>query len=147
MNKKVISLTIICLLLAIVNGYIFNYINNKYFHLASNENGLDDYPKIGKIIIIIIIAPIIETVLCQVLPFSILSALKVVNKLLLILIPSLIFASMHHYHWLYMLMTFFGGLILNYYYYCVVQIHSEYAFALTAILHATYNLYGFLFIV
>lgn len=149
MKKQILVLTIVCFLLNIANGYLFNYINDNYFHLSDDENPLFELPKIMQLILGIIIAPIIETVLCQVLPFAALNALKVVNKKIFILIPSVLFALMHTYHWLYVAMAFFIGLVLNYYYY-KIQTYSEYAeysFALTALLHALHNLYGFLFII
>ena len=143
--KKIISLTIACLFLEIVIFYFLNFLNTNFFHFkSSNYNGY----KLSQnelFLIVVIIAPIIETYIAQ---FALMKFLKIyiTNQIYLLIIASTFFGIMHNYNWLYMLVTFFLGLILNYYYLEVQKI-SKYSFFLTALLHSLYNLYGFLFVV
>jgi hypothetical protein len=135
-----------CLTLAILNGYFFDFINNKFFHFTSDENGLSGFSTTSKFIIVVLITPLIETLIFQFIPIEFLKRTKWSKPLFLILVPSLIFSMMHYYHFIYVIMTFVGGIILNYYYLEMQKI-SKYPFLLTALLHSLYNLYGFLFVV
>ena len=144
--KKITLLTAVCLALAILNGYFFNFINDKFFHFTSDENGLAHLPIEAKLAIIVFLAPIIETVIFQFIPIEILKNTKLRNPVFLILIPSLIFAGAHWYHFIYIIMAFVGGIILNYYYVETQKI-SKYSFLLVVLLHSLYNLYGFIFVV
>jgi CAAX amino terminal protease family. len=98
-----------------------------------------------KAVLGLIIAPIIETILYQYLPNHFLIKIRILNKYLLIIIPSLLFGLSHSYHFLYMLMTFFGGVVLNYYY-IEMKKRTSYSLWATALIHSLYNLYGLLFI-
>jgi hypothetical protein len=55
------------------------------------------------------------------------------------------FSQVHWYNWLYVIMTFFGGLILNSFYVKINNNSPKYSYAFTALFHALFNLYGFLF--
>ena len=147
--QRIGILTLVSLAIAIINGYFFNYINNKYFHFSSSGNNLNDFSFTSQFIIIILFAPLIETALLQFIPNEILKYLKIYQPFLLVLIPSLLFSMLHYYNWIYVVMTFGGGLILNYYYIKAQNITKNifYSFLLTALLHSLYNLYGFLFVV
>lgn len=143
-QKKILTF-IFCLLAAITNGYIFNFINNKYFHYSSNQNGLSEFSATTKFLIIVIIAPIVETAIFNLLPNKLLKHFRLNNNLLLIIIPSIVFSLFHLYNTIYFLMALIGGLITNWYF---LNSHkrAEIAFWLVALLHATYNLYGYLFV-
>lgn len=141
---KIIRLFLICLLIMIINGYFFNYLNDNYFHYVQDVS-IEDLPRFAQFFLAIIIGPLIETALVQVIPNKILRSLKISNLVILILIPSILFAAAHTYHNLYVAMTFFSGMVLNYFY-IESQKMSKYPFLLTALLHALYNLYGFLFV-
>ncbi len=145
MYKKNILVFLSCLVATIVNGYIFNYINDTYFQYSSNDNGLEKFSETARFFLIVIFAPLLETAILNLFPNWVLRSLKVSNKFLLIIVPSIIFALFHIYHPLYVAMTFIGGLILNWYYiYC--QKNTSYTFLLVSLLHATYNLYGYIFV-
>jgi uncharacterized protein len=136
-----------CLSIAITNGYFFNYINNKYFQYSSKKNGLSDIPVLIKFAIIIILAPFFETFFFNYLPIYILKRITPIKskKYLLVLLPSIFFACFHFYNPLYPFMALFGGLIMNYYF-LKLDDKTNKAFWSVAILHASYNLYGYLFV-
>jgi membrane protease YdiL (CAAX protease family) len=135
---------ILFLFLAIVNGYIFQFLNNDIFHLKNKTP--DDFSQIERIIIIIIIAPILETLIFQHILYLILKKIKIKNDTVCIIIMSLIFSQVHWYNWLYVIMAFFGGLILNSFYATINKRTPKYSYILTVLFHALFNLYGFLFV-
>ncbi|MFS4474564.1 lysostaphin resistance A-like protein [Chryseobacterium sp. T20] len=145
--KKSIFFFIISFVLALLNGYFFNYINDTYFHFDVNQNRDNNISKEELNFIAIFIAPFLETFLFQYLPYLVLSKwMKIKSRMLCIVMMSIIFASMHYYNGLYIVMTFFGGIILNnLYIYYTMHTHS-YSFVLTVLFHGLFNLYGFLFI-
>lgn len=134
-----------CLILSIANGYFFNYLNDKYIHYSSNENGLSEFSKLVKFIIIVIIAPLVETLIFNLFPNEILKKFGINNNFLLVIIPSIFFSLFHLYHPIYSLMAFIGGLIMNNYY-LYNQKKCANAFLMVALLHSSYNLYGYLFV-
>jgi len=142
---KYFQLFIICFLASVLNGYFFNYINNKYFHYHSNENGLGEFSEPIKIIIIVIIAPIVETAIFNLLPNRVLYKLGTTNKFLLVIVPSIIFSCFHLYHLIYGLMAFIGGIIMNWYF-VYYDKEIRLSFWLVTLLHSSYNLYGYLFV-
>ena len=145
--KRLIIFFLISFVLAVLNGYFFNYINDTYFHFDVNYNKSQNISKNELNFIAIFIAPFLETFLFQYLPYLILSKwIRLSNKVFCIIIMSAIFASMHYYHWLYIVMTFFGGIILNNLYIYYNKHAHSYSFILTALFHSLFNLYGFLFI-
>ena len=135
---------ILYLVLAILNGYIFNIFNDHFV-----KTGIDTFEKysiIETIYLGVFVAPIVETFFFQFLLFKLLSKyFKVQNQTICILLMSFVFSQFHWYHWLYVIMTFFSGLILNTFY---IKLHgkNKYVFWITALLHALYNLYGILFV-
>lgn len=134
-----------CLLLSVVNGYFFNYLNTKYFNYSSNENGLSEFSNPVKFFIIVVITPIIETLIFNLFPNQVLKKFGIKNNFLLVIIPSIIFSMFHLYHPIYGLMALIGGIIMNWYF---LYSHSKtkIAFTLVALLHSSYNLYGYLFV-
>lgn len=143
-EMNIISRFIIYLGLAILNGYIFNIFND-YF-INTEIDALKKYSSLEIIFLVVFVAPTVETFFFQFLLFKLLSEyIKIENQTICILIMSLIFSQLHWYNWLYVLMTFVGGLILNTYYVSTLK-STRYSLVLTIILHATYNLYGLLFV-
>ncbi|WP_371566871.1 hypothetical protein [Pedobacter sp. AJM] len=60
---------------------------------------------------------------------------------------SFAFSQGHWYNWLYVVATFFNGLFFNTLYLKVYRLKNEfYAILLVIMVHALYNLYGFLFV-
>ncbi len=94
---------------------------------------------------IVVLAPIIETVIFQYIPNEILEGSNLESYFLKIIIPSLLFSLAHIYHPIYMLMTFIAGIMLNKFYIDTKR-QTRLFFILTILLHAMYNLYGYLFI-
>ena len=143
--KYLFIITTSILTIIILNGYFFNYINDNFFHYENNEeNGLTNLSLPIKYVIIVVIAPLIETFIFQMIPSIVLNMLKIESKYLLIIIPSLLFSLGHIYNPIYMCMTFIGGVFLNIYYYESKKYNHHYFF-LTALIHSFYNLYGMLF--
>jgi len=135
---------IILLVLAILNAYFFNWINDNFFHLETHA--FDKIQRGELLLLTVIIGPVAETLLLQYLPNRILIKLKLENPFLLIVIPSVIFSLGHLYFWLYAVMAFFSGLILNYFF-VWLKSRSQHYLYITMLFHAVYNLYGFLFMV
>ncbi|MCC6289168.1 MAG: CPBP family intramembrane metalloprotease [Chitinophagaceae bacterium] len=142
--KRIFFFTILCLIASIFNGYLFNWLNNNFFHYSINKS-IDHFGKPEKSILALLISPIIETLLFQYIPNLILLKMKISNKYLLIIIPSIFFGLSHTYHFLYAIMAFCGGMILNYYY-LEMKRKTRYYYWATALIHSLYNLYGLLFI-
>lgn len=136
----------VCFVASVSNGYFFNYINDKYFHYYhSNENGFEGFSIAIKFLIIVIIAPIIETAIFNLLPNRVLYRLGITNKFLLVVIPSIIFSLFHLYHLIYGLMALMGGIIMNWYFISFDK-KLKLSFWSVTLLHSSYNLYGFVFI-
>lgn len=144
--KKLIIFFIISFILAVLNGYFFNYINDTYLHFNVNYNKHQNISKNELNFIAICIAPILETLIFQHILYLILKKIKIQNNVMCIIIMSIVFSSMHYYNWLYIVMTFFGGLILNNLYVYYYKYNNKYSYILTVFFHALFNLYGYLFI-
>jgi membrane protease YdiL (CAAX protease family) len=135
------------LALAILNGYFFEWINAVYFNYSNqHQNGLDSFSAIGRFFLIIILAPIVETLIFQYIPNEIMENSKVKSYFLKIIIPSFLFSLVHIYHPIYIVMTFIAGVLLNKFYIDTKK-QTRLFFSLTILLHAMYNLYGYLFVV
>jgi len=95
---------------------------------------------------VVIVAPIFETLLFNVLPIKAIQFF-IKNKLVIVLLSSLGFASIHTYSIVYLIMTYFGAIGLNTFY-LVIEEKKGFlnAIGLTVLLHSIYNLFGFLLI-
>lgn len=144
-NKKIIQLFFLSLLLQILNGYTFNYLNQTVFRL---ENSIFETIPVNEMFFLsVIFAPIFETLICQLLLYRLLKHLKIKNTLIMVILMSFAFSQGHWYHWLYVVATFVNGLFLNYFYIYIYKNKNELiAVLLTIALHASYNLFGFLFV-
>lgn len=132
----------VVLILKILNGHLFEFLNNTYFHLESRADNLVE--KNDLIFLAVIIGPIIETLIFQLGLNELLIKLKIKNYFLLLIIPSVLFASSHYYNWLYIILTFIGGLLLNWFYLYAKVNGKFYAFCWVVFTHSLYNLYGVL---
>lgn len=145
-NKKILKYFFISLFANIISGYVFNYLNILYFKLNN-----DQFEKISEnefFYIAVIFAPIIETLIFQFFLYRITQLLKIKNTYIVIVIMSFAFSQAHWYNWLYVVSTFFNGLFFNTLYVKIYRLKNEfYAILLVVIVHALYNLYGFLFVV
>ena len=144
-NKKIIRFFFLLLLFKIINGYIFSYINNRFFNL---ENAIFEKFSENEILFIaVVFAPIIETLIFQFFLYRLLNQIRIKNTLIIIILMSVAFSQAHWYHWLYVVATFINGLFLNYFYLYIHKKKNELiAVLLTIALHSSYNLYGFLFV-
>lgn len=145
-SGNIYLLFLICYIFSIINGIIFNYLD-KLFPLNSNQkNGLENLSGSAKFIFIMILAPIIETFIFQYLPNKILTLFNVKNFYVLLIIPVIIFSSMHFYTYIYIAMTFIGGSFLNFFFLKAKE-KTIFYLLLTILFHSLYNLFGYLFIV
>lgn len=144
-NKKIIQYFILLLLLKILNSYLFNYLNENYFLF---ENPIfEEIPSNELFFMVVVFAPIIETLIFQYLLFSLLIQMRIKNTLIIVLLMSVAFSIAHWYHLLYLVAAFVNGFFLNYFYVYVNKYRNELiAVLLTIALHASYNLYSFLFV-
>lgn len=144
-NKKIIQFFFLILLLKIVNGYLFTYINNSFFKL---ENTIfEKFSESELFFMAVVFAPIIETLIFQLFLFRLLNQIRIKNTLAIIILMSVVFSQAHWYHWLYVVAAFISGLLLNYFYVYILKNKNELiAVLLTIALHSSYNLYGFLFV-
>jgi hypothetical protein len=133
------------LVLAILNGYLFNLINDRFFHYTNEANRLDQFSPLGRFMMIVVLAPLTETALLQTLPNIILTKCKLRSRFWLILIPSVLFGAGHFYFWLYAVMALVGGIFLNTLYLTAKE-RTRHYFAITMLFHALYNLHGYLFV-
>jgi hypothetical protein len=133
------------LIASILNGYFFNYLNEKYFHYSFYGDGVEGLSKGAQFFLIVLFLPLIETALLNKIPNTVLKKLKITNEFVLIIVPSIVFSIWHYYNPIYVLMAFVEGIILNWcYVYC--QKNTRYTFLLVCLLHTSYNLYDFLLI-
>lgn len=131
-------------ILAILNGYCFNFLNDYYFHLESELPAGISHKEMA--FLAIFVAPFLETLIFQYMLYAGLTkVLRIKNNLICVLLMSLVFSQMHWYNWLYVIMTFFSGVILNSFYITFLN-RTRYYFMLTVLFHALYNLYGVLFV-
>jgi len=143
-NKRIIQLFILILLFKIINGYTFNYINHRFFKL---ENAVfDTFSEKELFLLVVIFAPVIETLIFQLFLYQLLDKIKV-NSVSIVILMSIAFSIAHWYHWLYVIAAFINGLFLNYFYAYILKNRNELiAVLLTIVLHSSYNLFGFLFV-
>lgn len=132
------------LIIAVLNGYLFLFINNSFIHF--NNHKINSLSSIERYFLVLFIAPIIETVVFQFLLYKLIKN-KIHNVWIAILLMSFVFSQAHWYHWIYVLMTFFGGIIINHFYVTVYKKEGDWtSFWLTVMLHFCYNFYGLIFI-
>lgn len=144
-DKKIIQLFFLVFLIKVINGYTFTYINNRYFKLENAIFG--EISEKELFFIAVILAPIIETLIFQLLLYRIINKIRISNTTIVIILMAFTFSQAHWYHWLYVVAAFINGLFLNYFYVNIFKKKNELiAVSLTIALHSSYNLYGFLFV-
>jgi Type II CAAX prenyl endopeptidase Rce1-like len=142
-NAFLVKLFLRCYVLAILNSAIFKISNECLFH-SSLTNPIELKSKYEQFLLGVILAPIFETWLLQYLPNLLLIKLKVNNKYLLILLPAILFGTLHiGYSLIYGICMVIFGIIINYFYLKSKQVSKKY-FWLTVMLHAMYNMLGIL---
>jgi hypothetical protein len=134
----------IILLINVGISLLLNLINVDF-----GDSGFEEHPNYVNFILVIILGPIIETVLFNLLPIKILQYVNFFKKnpLYLILIASVCFSLTHTYSIPYVFMTYLGAITLNTFFIAVQsKKNTKTAFILTAVLHSAYNLIGFFLI-
>lgn len=139
-NSKIVALFFIHLVIAIILGYFFSWLNNTYFHYKNpTQNGLIGLPEVLKGIIIIVVAPLIETLLFQ-LPLFFYKSFK--KHYWIFFMSCLAFALTHLYSPGYFVFAFFICINFNIFYIKINQKKNTFwAVGLTFLLHSCYNLY------
>ena len=144
-NKKILLFFFLLLLFKIITGYLFNYINIRFFNLENQV--FEQLSENDVLFLAVVVGPIIETLIFQLLLYRFLNQIGIKNKLIIIILMSFVFSQAHWYHWLYVVASFMSGLFLNYFYVYILRKKNELiAVWLTIALHSSYNLYGFLFV-
>lgn len=134
---------LICLLLSILNSFLFNLIAYLVPFLNIGDNPINKESIWVQLILGCIVAPLLETWLFVAVPNKILIRLGVKNSYYLIIIPSLLFGASHYYSVLYVAAMIVAGLIMNFLYvYCKQFKNSKQAFLYVVLLHALYNLFS-----
>ncbi|HQT23037.1 MAG: hypothetical protein B7X86_09215 [Sphingobacteriales bacterium 17-39-43] len=141
-DKKFIQLFFLILLFKIINGYVFTYINHRFFKL---ENAIfEELSEKEMFFLAVVLAPIIETLIFQLFLYRLLDKTRINNMPIIIILMSFAFSQAHWYHWLYVVAAFINGLFLNYFYVYILKNKNELiAVLLTIALHTSYNLFGF----
>ena len=144
-GKKIIRLFFLIFLFKLINGYVFTYINSRYFKL---ENAIfEELSEKEMLLLAVVLAPIIETLIFQLFLYRLINKTRINNTSIIIILMSFVFSQAHWYHWLYVVASFINGLFLNYFYIYTYKKKNELiAVLLTIVLHSSYNLFGFLFV-
>lgn len=144
-DKKIIRLFFLIFLFKLINGYVFTYINYRYFKL---ENAIfEELSEKEMFFLAVVLAPIIETLIFQLFLYRLINKTRINNTSIIIILMSFAFSQAHWYHWLYVVAAFINGIFLNYFYLYTYKNKNEFiAVLLTIVLHSTYNLFGFLFV-
>ena len=133
------------LLSSILYAIVFNFFASR-FNIQSNfwDNGFNELNIFLKFFLAVVIAPIFETILLNLLPIVVLEKLTK-NKYIIVFLASLLFAVLHWYSIYYVIFTFFGGILLNSFF-LIIQCKSNtnQAVIFTILYHSLYNLFGFI---
>lgn len=133
---------IIAITLSLLFAYILSliYVDDDIVELLDYEKN-----KIKFFINLVFIAPIIETLLFQVIPFYILTKL-IKNRYLIVLIVGILFGLVHYFNeqnYLEVLILSFIGIIYSYFFY-IGSIRKQVSpFFIVALIHSGYNLFVF----
>jgi len=144
-NKKILIYFSVFYILAIANGYLFNYLINNHSKVVINKEQFNGLNYLSQFFIIIFISPIVETIIFQLLPNIILNKIGIRQNLLLVLLPSILFGFVHFYNILYFFMGLIAGIFLNALY-IISKSNSRFPIFVVTIFHLLYNLWGYVFI-
>jgi hypothetical protein len=141
LKVKPFFLFLAVLLIQIILAFTLNFLDIDF-----GENSMEGKSLVNIFFLVVIVAPIFETLLFNVLPIKVVQFF-IKNKYAIILLSSLGFALIHTYSFAYVIMTYFGAIGLNTFY-LVIEEKKGFiiAIGLTTLLHSIYNLFGFLLI-
>jgi hypothetical protein len=139
----VIFLTIIICLITVAFNLSYNYIKGIdiiWLDFPGKDQGI-----IAILIQSVILAPILETFLCQSLPYRMLNKVKYLNErsYLILLISALFFGLTHFYSLFYIIYATLAGLVFMYGYMIRMKTDNK-TYYLIAISHALVNLIVFI---
>lgn len=141
LKTKTVFLFLVVLSIQIVIALILNF-----FDINLGENSMKGKSLSEIFVLVVIIAPIFETLFFNLLPVKI-ANFFIKNKYAVILLASFGFALIHTYSMAYVIMTYFGAIGLNTFYFVIEEKKGlVIAIGLTILLHSIYNLFGFLLI-
>lgn len=136
-----IVFSLVLLILAVINGLCFTYLNKEFFHFKVDVGWINSLSKFELFFFLIIIGPLIETSIFQYLVIESMLNTKA-DKLTIVFTSATIFAVTHWYFWLYTIMAFIVGIILSGLYLTSRRIGIS-PFFTTFTFHLIYNLIGF----
>ena len=138
------NLRYFCLVFAITFAFkLITALIATYFDPSLTDNPVVTESLVGNFILMVIIAPLIETLIYQFAIIEIGFRLKF-HPLLSIIISALAFGLSHHYNIVYVLITTVSGFIYAYYYTALRPQNYTNRFVLVALLHSLFNLIAFL---
>lgn len=122
---------------------IFDCVTSIFYDASGASNY---FPKVERILLSLFFAPILETIMFQVIPIELLQAIskRLLKKRLpifAIAISSIFFGLAHDYNWGYIFSTTVIGLVLSLCYWLFsIRESWRFGFAMTALLHFMINL-------
>ncbi|CAI2769216.1 CPBP family intramembrane glutamic endopeptidase [Flavobacterium collinsii] len=134
------QLVVIVVLISLLNSYTFSVLA-EFLGSDLGKGFNENYTINEKLVLFVIVAPLLETFLCQ---YSVIEICKRIKMALryCCLVSALVFASMHLYNVFYFLFAFAGGMMLAGLY--VTGRSVKNSFIITLITHTIYN--GIVFI-
>jgi membrane protease YdiL (CAAX protease family) len=141
-KKNVIKLflytSFFVIFLNIIISMIFDKITT-FYHLEFKSNSVPFQSKTEEFVLVVFIAPILETLIFQYLPYF---YLKKYRDIYTLLISSILFGLAHAYSIIYIIYGFAVGLLfISAYYYSIKK--NVNPFLLVAFSHFIYNLFAF----
>ena len=140
-----VKILFIFLILSILLAIGFNYFLIK-FNIQSNfwDNGFNEFNIFLKFFLVVVISPVLETIITNLIPIVILEKL-IKNKYIIVFLASLLFAVLHWYSIYYVIFAFFGGILLNSFFIIIQnKSNTNKAVIFTILYHSLYNLFGFI---
>ena len=133
-DKNIVIIFFLFLAVHILSTLVF-YCMSKDVAIA--QNPLEKKTEFEKILIILIIAPIIETLTLNLLPIKIFKKI-IKSNLITIILTSSIFAFMHYYSFLSILKSFVSGIIYNGFF---LVVETKYQVLIKAILLTIFSIF------
>lgn len=137
-KQKNMMYFIIILILKLLIGYITSIVST-YIDPRSTENPIENYGLTFEIIVSLFLAPLIETLIFQLIIIELLVKMKI-NPSIIISISALLFGISHNYNTLYMVATTISGFIYAIYYYKLRNQGKLNSYLLVSGLHSLSNL-------
>lgn len=145
LNKsKLKSFVIQMILVSVIYTFLSSAVVTFLYGDSVTKTEIEDLPEFLKIISLFILGPLIETIIFS---YTLIGALSLIteNKIIWLIVPSLIFGLVHYYNFIYIFYATIAGAIYNYSYVKIkISFSSEKAVILVSIIHALTNLCSYL---